>query len=65
MAYLPIKVVVVGTPLSLKREALGLDMSGPEPLLSFGEVRRFFKQKLCLCYVERIICTQWRPPTGI
>lgn len=32
------KVVVEGSPLSLKREALGLDMSGPEPLLNFGEV---------------------------
>ena len=32
------KVVVEGSPLSLKREALGLDMSGPEPLLGFGEV---------------------------
>eukprot|EP00752_Nemacystus_decipiens_P011479 g10191.t1 len=38
MASLPIKVVVEGSPLSLKREALGLDLSGPEPLLSFGEV---------------------------
>ncbi|CAM9334199.1 unnamed protein product, partial [Hapterophycus canaliculatus] len=37
-ASLPMKVVVEGSPLSLKREALGLDMSGPEPLLSFGEV---------------------------
>ena len=32
------KVVVEGSPLSLKREALGLEMSGPEPLLGFGEV---------------------------
>eukprot|EP00903_Cladosiphon_okamuranus_P011029 g10416.t1 len=38
MASLPIKVVVEGSPLSLKREALGLDLSGPEPLLSFGQV---------------------------
>lgn len=37
-AFLPMKVVVEGSPLSLKREALGLDMSGPEPLLNFGEV---------------------------
>lgn len=37
-ASLPLKVVVEGSPLSLKREALGLDLSGPEPLLSFGEV---------------------------
>lgn len=37
-ANLPMKMVVEGSPLSLKREALGLDMSGPEPLLSFGEV---------------------------
>lgn len=38
MASLPTKVIVEGSPLSLKREALGLDLSGPEPLLSFGEV---------------------------
>ncbi|CAM9236760.1 unnamed protein product, partial [Laminaria digitata] len=38
VAYLPMKVMVEGSPLSLKREALGLDMSGPEPLLGFGEV---------------------------
>lgn len=34
------KVFVEGSPLSLKREALGLDMSGPEPLLGFGEVTK-------------------------
>lgn len=37
-ASLPMKLVVEGSPLSLKHEALGLDLSGPEPLLSFGEV---------------------------
>lgn len=35
---MPIKMVVEGSPLVLKREALGLNLSGPEPLLSFGEV---------------------------
>lgn len=35
---MPIKMLVEGSPLVLKREALGLDLSGPEPLLSFGEV---------------------------
>ncbi|CAM9445262.1 unnamed protein product, partial [Sphacelaria rigidula] len=37
-ASMPIKMVVEGSPLVLKREALGLNLSGPEPLLSFGEV---------------------------
>lgn len=37
-ASFPIRMVVEGSPLSLKREALGLDLSGLEPLLSFGEV---------------------------
>lgn len=54
MASLPIKVVVEGSPLSLKREALGLDLSGPEPLLSFGEVfvhggKTFRVIKVCVC----------------
>ncbi|CAM9127662.1 unnamed protein product, partial [Choristocarpus tenellus] len=35
---LPLNWTVKGSPLSLKRESLGLDLSGPEPLLSFGQV---------------------------
>lgn len=58
MASLPIKVVVEGSPLSLKREALGLDLSGPEPLLSFGEVfvhggKTFRVIKVCVCMCAR------------
>lgn len=63
MAYLPMKVVVVGTPLSLKREALGLDMSGPEPLLGFGEVRTSFLKVYTLILRRSSLRTDWSQPT--
>lgn len=61
-----------GSPLLLKREALGLDMSGPEPLLSFGEVFenggntfRMFKvwvePEMCLPRLLSVSVDRWWP----